>query len=133
VLIERHRFISTNFFYFCTMTFLQNRRILWAGLFQSVFVFFILFAAYSESIAPIRVKTDSKTLLCISSGSSVVVREASEHISAPLSLLNHHGLLEKSWLCAEWIRSSAWFTNTALRISSRIYNTFYFVTTIHAP
>jgi len=115
------------------MTFIQKRRILWAGLFQSVFVFFILFGAYSEANAPAHVKTDSKALLCISSGSSVVVREASEQVSASPSLFKDHSQLEKTWLCAEWIRSSVLFTNTALRISSRVYNNFYIVTTIHAP
>jgi hypothetical protein len=115
------------------MTFIQKRRILWAGLFQSVFVFFILFTAYSEANAPIRVKSNSKTFICISSGSSVVVREAAKQVSASLSVFKDHSLLEKTWLCAEWIRSSVLFTNTALRISNRVYNTFYIVTTIHAP
>lgn len=115
------------------MTFIQKRRILWAGLFQSVFVFFILFTAYSEANSAIRIKSDSKTLLCISSGSSVVVREASEQASASLSLIKDHSQLEKTWLCAEWVRSSVLFTNTALEISNRVYNTFYIVTTIHAP
>jgi hypothetical protein len=51
------------------MEFIQKKKILWAALFQSVFVFFILFSAYSEAGNPIRVKTDFRTILCISTGS----------------------------------------------------------------
>ncbi len=105
----------------------------WAALFQSVFLFFILFSAYSEAGNPIRVKTNSKKLLCISPGSSVLVREASEQLSVSLSFIKNHSILEKIWLCAEWVHSSELMTNTSLQISSRVYNTFYVITTIHAP
>ncbi len=115
------------------MEFIQKKKILWAALFQSVFVFFILFSAYSEAGNPIRVKTDSRTILCISTGSSVVVREASEQLATSLSFVKDHSLLEKIWQYAEWNHSSELFTNTALQISNRVYNTFYILITIHAP
>lgn len=113
------------------MTCIQKKRIWYAHLFQVVILFFILFHAYSNN--PIRVHSDSKPMFCISSGTSVVVREASEPLSATVSFVNLHHVLEKDWLCAEWVRSSAWFTNTALSISNRVYNTFYTIITIHAP
>jgi hypothetical protein len=119
--------------YFYGMTFIQKRRILWASLFQMVILFFILFNVYSETHNPLRFKSDSKSLLCISSGSSVVVREATEQLTTSLSFVKDHNLLEKIWLCAEWFQSSELFTNTSLQISNRVYNTFYFVITIHAP
>jgi len=115
------------------MGFLQKRRLQITVLFQSVFVFFILLAAWSSAGAPIQIKTDSKALLCISSGTSVVVREASEQLPSSLSLTNDHSLQEKTWRFFERIQSSSLLTNTALTISNRIYNTFYTVTTIHAP
>jgi len=115
------------------MGFLQKRRIQITVLFQSVFLFFLLFAAWSAASAPIQIKTDSKTLLCISPGSSVAVREASEQITSSLSLTNDHNLQEKIWRFAEGVQSSALSTNTALTISNRVYNPFYVITTIHAP
>ncbi len=115
------------------MGFLQKRRFQITVLFQLVFVFFILLTAWSSASAPIQIKTNSKTLLCISSGTSLVVREAFEHSPSSLSLTNDDSLQEKTWRFVEWIQSSALLTNAALRISNRVYNTFYIVITIHAP
>jgi len=115
------------------MAFLQKRRLQIAVLFQVVFVCFILFGALPAASPQIQIKIDSKSLLCISSGSAVVVREASEPLLVALSFIQNKSLREKSWLCAEGIQSSKVLTNTALEISNRVYNTFYEVTTIHAP
>ncbi len=115
------------------MTFIQKKRILSAHLFQMIILFFILFHAYTQASNPIRVQSDSKPLLCISSGSAVVVREASESLSSTLSYVKLHRVFENTWLCAEWVRASALFTNTALQVSNRVYNPFYTIITIHAP
>lgn len=115
------------------MTFLQKRKILWAHLFQMVIVFFILFSAYTETGSQLPVKTNSKTLLCIGSGSPVVLRESSEQLSPSLSFFKHHNLLEKIWLCVKRVHASELFTNVALRVSNRFYNNFYVIITIHAP
>jgi hypothetical protein len=114
------------------MKFIQKRRIELAHLFQMVILFFILFSSYVETNHTTLTKDHSKTLLCASHGISVTVREASEQLSiAPF--IKNHILLEKIWLCVEAVRSSELFTNTALQVSSRFYNTFYVLITIHAP
>jgi len=115
------------------MKFMQKRRIELAHLFQVVILFFILFSSYVETNHNALTKNHSKTLLCPSHGISVTVREASEQLSIAPSFIKNHILLEKIWLCVEAVRSSELFTNTALQVSSRFYNTFYVLITIHAP
>jgi hypothetical protein len=112
---------------------MQKSRIHSAVLFQSVFVFFILFTAYIEASNPIHTDTDSNPIICIGSASSVVAREAAEQLSVAHSFFNNHTLFEKIWLCAERVQSSKLFTSTALQLPSSLYNTFYILITIHAP
>lgn len=115
------------------MRFMQKRKILLAHLFQVVILFFILFSAYAETNYNTLAKKHSKTLLCASHGISVTVREASEQLSISASFIKNHIILEKIWLCVETVRSSELFTNTALQVSNRFYNTFYVLITINAP
>ncbi len=115
------------------MKFIQKRRILLAYLFQVVILFFFLFFAYAEPNHTTLTKNHSRTMLSASHGISVTVREASEQLSITPSFIKNHILIEEIWLCAEAVRSSELFTNTALQVSNRFYNTFYVLITIHAP
>ncbi|HRG78832.1 MAG TPA: hypothetical protein PL167_04440 [Cyclobacteriaceae bacterium] len=101
-----------------------------AFLFQVVIVFLILFTAYSEAVP--QVKSHSKTLLCVGPGASLVVRETSEQTASTLSFLKFFGLQE-IWRYAASVHTFELFTNSALQISTRIFNPFYILTTIHAP
>jgi hypothetical protein len=111
------------------MNFLRSIRIYVAFLFQVAIIFLILSTA-SEA-AP-QAKSQSKTLLCVSPGASMVVRETSEQIASTLSFLKFLGLQE-IWRNAVSVHTSQLFTNAALQISTRIFNPFYILTTIHAP
>jgi len=62
----------------------------------------------------------------------MVVRETSEQIASTLSFLKFFGLQE-IWRNAVSVHTSQLFTNAALQISTRIFNPFYKLTTIHAP
>lgn len=124
---------SDLFLYFCQMRLLEKRRIPLAILFQSVFLFFILFSAFNEVNKASHQYAHSKSLLCISPGNPVVVRETSEQLSTGLSLIKDNSILENVWLCAERIKLLELFTNPALQVPNRIFNTFYILTTIHAP
>ncbi len=62
----------------------------------------------------------------------VVVRNSSEQSIPALSFLKNFSLQE-IWHYAATVHSSELFTNSALLISTRIFNPFYVVTTIHAP
>jgi hypothetical protein len=104
-----------------------------AILLQSVFLFFILSPAFNEVNQPSLHDTHSKPLLCISPGNSVVVREISEQLSTGLCLIKDNSIFENVWLCAERVKLLELFTNPALLVPNRIYNTFYVLTTIHAP
>ena len=112
------------------MNFIRNVKIHVAFLFQVAIVFLILFTTYSE-VAP-QVKSPSKTLLCVSPGASVVVREISEQTASTIAFLKIFGLQE-NWRFADSVHTSELFTNSALLISTGIFNPFYILTTIHAP
>jgi hypothetical protein len=115
------------------MTSMQKRRILSAVIFQSVFVFFLLFTVFIEASNPSHTDTNSNPIICVSSGSSVVVREAAEQLSVAHSFFTNQTLLEKIWRYAERVHSSKLFTSTALQLPGNFYNTFYILITIHAP
>jgi hypothetical protein len=115
------------------MRLLAKRRIPLAILFQSVFLFFVLFSALNEINKASHHDAHSKALLCISPGNSVVVRETSEHLSSGHTLIKDNSILEQVWLCAKRIKVLELFTNPALQVPNRIYNIFYILTTIHAP
>lgn len=121
------------FLYFYRMRLLAKRRIPLAILFQSVFLFFILFSAFNEVNKASHHDAHAKALLCISPGNSVVVRETSEHLSAGHSLIKDTSILEDVWVFAERIKLLELFTNPALQVPNRMYNIFYVLTTIHAP
>ncbi len=104
-----------------------------AILFQAVFLFFILFSSFNEVNKVSNDNSHSKALLCINPGNSIVVRETSEQFSTGLSLIKDNSILENGWLFAEQIKLLELFNNPALQVPNRIYNTFYILTTIHAP
>jgi len=113
------------------MNFLRRSKNAWALLFQGIIASFILFSTYSNS-SPQPDKSHTKVLLCVSPVSTVVVREASVQTSPSLSFFQKD-LLQAIWFYAEGFYAAALFTNTALKISTSIYNPFYLVPTIHAP
>jgi len=113
------------------MNFLRRSKNASALLFQGIIAFFILFSTYSGS-GPQPDKSHTKVLLCVSSGSTVVVREASVQTSPSLSFFQKD-LLQEIWFYAEGYYAAALFNNTALKVSARIYNPFYLLPTIHAP
>jgi hypothetical protein len=113
------------------MNILRRRKKYWAILFQVVIVFSVFFSAYSEAGTQ-HAKSHSNTLLCVSPGTSLVVRETSEQSTLSLSFVKNFSLLE-IWHYAAIVHSLELFTNSALQISTRIFNPFYILTTIHAP
>jgi hypothetical protein len=113
------------------MNFLRKRKKYWAILLQVVIAFFLFFSSYSES-GNQQVKTHSKTLLCVGPGATVVVRNTSEQSIPSLSFVKNFSQQE-IWHYVATVHSSELLTNSALLISTRIFNPFYVVTTIHAP
>jgi len=113
------------------MNLLRRRKKYWAILFQVVIAFFLFYSSYSEP-GNQQGKTHSKTLLCVSPGETVVVRNPSEQTIPALSFIKNFNLKE-IWHFVATVHSSELFTNSALLISTRIFNPFYVVTTIHAP
>jgi hypothetical protein len=115
------------------MSVLEKNRIHLAILFQAVFLFFLLFPAYTEARDTQHRNDHSKALLCVSPGNSIAVRETSEQLSSGLSPIKNNSILTNEWLWAAWTKLLELVTNPALQISNRIYNPFYLLPTIHAP
>jgi hypothetical protein len=113
------------------VNFLRRSKNAWALLFQGIIAFFILFSTYSTP-GPQSGKSHTKVLLCVSPGSTVVVREASVQ-STPVLSFFQKDLLQEIWFHAEGFYTAALLTNAALKVSSGIYNSFYLLPTIHAP
>jgi len=113
------------------VNFLRRSKNAWAFLFQGIIAFFILFSTYSTP-GPQSGKSHTKVLLCVSPGSTVVVREASVQ-STPAMSFFQKDLLQEIWFYAKGFYATALSTNTALKVSARIYNPFYLLPTIHAP
>lgn len=113
------------------MNFLRSNKNAWTILFKGIIAFFILFSTYSAH-GPQQNKAQTKTLFCVSSGATVVVREASVQSIPSLSFFQKD-LLQETWWYVEGIYAAEIFTNAALKVSARIYNPFYLLPTIHAP
>jgi hypothetical protein len=118
--------------YFYSMQFSKLNRNFIAVLFQGIFICYTLFTVFNENHYPVRSKENSKTLFCLNTSSSTVVRVASEQSASSISFIEHFNF-EKLWLCAELFQSTELIKNVGLHISSRAFNTFYILTTIHAP
>jgi len=103
-----------------------------ATLFQGIIICYTLFTVFNENYYPVRAKENSKALFCLNTNSASVVRVASEQTASSISFIEHYNF-EKLWLCAELFQSTELLKNVGLHISSRAFNTFYILTTIHAP